>query len=90
MLNGITTDLWGREIFIFFKLVEWMGRRKENIYSLKENGIFSHNQQLITSLNPKSKNSSVEITCWKFCNANRCDLVCNSLHEWMPVEKQKK
>lgn len=41
-------------------------------------------RQLITSLNPKSKNSSVEMTCWKFCKAKRCDLVCSSLQEWIP------
>jgi len=54
-------------------------------------GLFLHSPQkclklalpdsiLLTSLNGSSKNSSVPITSWKFCRANRCDRRCSSLH----------
>lgn len=34
----------------------------------------------LTSPNGSSRNSSVPITSWKFCRANRCDRRCSSLH----------
>lgn len=45
---------------------------------------------LLTSLNGNKRNSSVPTTCWKFCNAYLCDLVCSSLHEWASIESGKK
>lgn len=46
-------------------------------------------RQLITSLNPKSRNSSVEMTCWKFWRAKRWLFECSSRQLWASEVKGK-
>jgi hypothetical protein len=43
----------------------------------------------LTSLNGSRRNSSVLITSWKFCRANRCDRRCSSLHACASATKRR-
>jgi hypothetical protein len=43
----------------------------------------------LTSLNGSRRNSSVPITSWKFCRANRCDRRCSSLHACASATKRR-
>lgn len=80
-----------RKAFSSVQIFSWLFEIRSFTYDTKthrklktciqQTHITTKHTQKRTSLNGKSKNSSVPTTCWKFCNAYLCDRVCSSLHE---------